>query len=145
MNVFFSKEQYLTLVKSIFIGNEVIVKHPDESLQSDYFNLESYILSHTKEFGLEGEVMVKMGESLSFSEKIEKEIVGIVDNYIDYIFVTRLFSLLAQRDFQEKYSKEELAKMPDPEGSRILKEIIQKYYDEFKENQFKNLRLVKDA
>ncbi|MBN1411898.1 MAG: hypothetical protein JW969_13700 [Spirochaetales bacterium] len=144
MNIFFSADQFLTLVKSIYLGNEIVARHSDENMKSDYFNLESYIFSHVNNFDLKEEIKVNGKGSIEFSKKQQNEIVGLMDNYIDSIFITRLFTLLAQRDLREKYTAEELRAMSDKEGTAAMKQMVDKYFIEFNDNQFKNLRIVID-
>jgi hypothetical protein len=143
MKINFTKEQYETLIKIVYMGNGM-VNTADESENNKFTALEEYIFSFAKNFGLEH--LVEYGETEKTyypSEKLEEdeEIIEYIQNYDDNIFWEKLTFNLARRDMENKYGRETVDKMSEEESFIKGQSFAQKYEKEFSKNGLKNLKI----
>jgi hypothetical protein len=146
MKINFTKKQFETLLKIVYLGNWLAnairggqggpprIKKFDE--------LEKYIFSFAKDFGLEKYIHIerdKIYPSIKLEE--DEEIQGCIDDYNDENFWEDLVYKLARRDLLEKYGEETVRKMDFKE--RIEKEhpFLEKYYDEIGEHGLMRLKV----
>ena len=147
MDINFTKEQYLTLIKAIeagnsvygIIGDEMRKKYKKQSI--DIEDLLTYLLKFADDFGLkniteniEGKLYLK-GE---FSDAIQ----GDVNEYDNSIFWDELIMRLGKRDFSNTITNEEQEYIDQNDG--WLPERIQECYDkwrkEFEKHGLDNLK-----
>ncbi len=146
MKIRFTKDQYKNLIKLVYLGNWMInaVRLIDNQIKK-YNDLEQYILSFAKEFGLE--------KYIEFDEEYEKfistidieedpELEEYRNDYDEEVFWQEMAIRLGSRDFVRQYGEEAIIKMDQKE--RFLKEQqhIITYEEEFEKNGIENLEAL---
>lgn len=146
MKINITKKQYKTLIKLIHLGTWMANAHRTDDRIEEFDELEQYILSFCKDFGMDDSVEyaedLKMffltGEFLD-----ESGVEELIDEYDNDTFWEELIHRMAERDLIEKYGEDTVRKMELEE--RLDKEwpFLNVYEEEFDENGLKNLRLIK--
>ncbi|MCX5811916.1 MAG: hypothetical protein NT178_05145 [Proteobacteria bacterium] len=143
MKINFTKEQYKTLLKIVYMGNG-IVNAVDESEDNEFTAMEEYIFSFAKNVGLEHLVEYDETEKIYYpSEKLEEdeEIIEYIQSYDDNIFWEKLIFNLARRDMENEYGRKPVEKMSEEESFVKGQPFAQKYEKEFSKNGLKNLKI----
>ena len=144
MEIKFTKDQFKKLLKIVYLGNWLANaihsgRKGDERIK-EFDEIEQYIFSFAKDFGLEKYVEFdeKFQEFFPTSE-LEEELQKFVDEYDNEVFWEELIFRLTRRDFIREYGKEAINKMSLEE--RIEKEFPfeEKYREEFSKNGIENL------
>jgi len=145
MKINFSKKQFENLIKLVYLGNWMInaIRVGDEKIKK-YDEIEQYIYSFAKDFGLE--------KYIEFSKKYNKffpareleegtDVEQYREEYDNETFWEDLIDRLTRRDFVKKYGEETVKKMSLEE--RIEKEypFEEKYRNEFEKNGIENLKV----
>lgn len=143
----FSKEQFLVLMKTTYLGNWVANAHRDGSPVDpnikEYEGAQKQILAHAKNFGFAEYVddeLAKDGEF--FPTRMFEETTNthdIIDEYNESTFWDELVERLADRDFRAKYSVLEIKKMTNDERIEKLYEFIDKWAEEINQNGLDSL------
>ena len=135
MEIEFTKEQFERLLKIVYLGNWLVNaihsgRKDDEHIK-EFDEIEQYIFSFAKDFGLEKYVEFdeKLQEFFPIGE-LEEELQKFVDEYDNEVFWEELISRLARSDFIREYGKEAINKMS-------LEERIEKEFP-FEKNTAKN-------
>ena len=144
MKINFTKKQYETLLKAVYMGNWLANSTSEETEENPFDALEEYVFSFAKDFDLEHyAVYVKENNTYYPSRQMEEdeEVNEYIDRYDDYIFWDELIFDLARRDMEKKYGEEAIKKMSEEEC--LLKEqpFAEKYEKEFAKNGLKNLTI----
>lgn len=117
MKINLTKKQYESLVKIVYLGNWMANSihngtKEDPGLK-EYNKIEQYIFSFAKDFGFKGiekyNNKPEYGPTRKFEES--KELEEIREKYDEENFWEELLYRLADRDFEKKYSREEIKKM----------------------------------
>ncbi len=147
MKIEFTKEQFENLMKLVYLGNWMANAHRMDDRIEKYEDLESYIFSFAKDFGLEKYADdEKVGDgkfypTMSFVE--ETDVHDLHHEYDDDTFWNELPDRLGERDFFEKYSKEERGKMTQEEHFLKMQECIIAWEDELEEYGIERLEVKK--
>lgn len=146
MKIEFSKEQYRCLMELVYMGNWVIGAVQKRDAVKKYEELENYIYSLAKDFGL-GEIIEYDEESGEFfaGKKFDKNtnVDKFIQDYDNDTFWMNLIDRLTMRDLIGKYGEDFIRKV---DIEKILEEkdaIIDKYGDEFEKNSIENLIIRK--
>ncbi len=141
MKINFTKAQYETLIKAVYLGNWVVNSTEGETVDEDFDALEEYILSFAKDFGLDQYVEYDEGEKKFYAsrELEEGEIEDQIQRYDDYTFWDKLIFNLAERDLIRKYGERAVEKMADADRFEKEQEFLEKYEQEFSRNGIRNL------
>jgi hypothetical protein len=148
MKIEFSKGQFRELIRLVMLGANVetsVLEEREEPYEHVY-DLEEYLLSKADDFELDGMVEKKAGEFFP-SKKLEADTERIMREYDDDTFWFKLETELGQRDFYETLSFKELraikeGQVPMPDA---VKELYEKYADEFDRYRISRLRIVAKA
>jgi hypothetical protein len=141
MNIELTPKQYLALIKLINLGNATIINPPE--LSQEFLDLESYILSFYKEFGLkETDIIKNKGKfRLSYNFLEEHNLPEILDENTNTALYFNLAGSLASRDLGEKYKDEPF----NEKDLKVFQNLIKKYLKEFEENDFDNLYIKQSS
>jgi hypothetical protein len=141
MKINFTKAQYETLIKAVYLGNWMVNATETEKVDEEFDALEEYILSFAKDFGLEQYVDYDEGEKKFYAsrELEETDVEDHIQQYDDYTFWDKLIFNLAERDLFHKYGDKAAEKMSDVERFEKEQEFLEKYEQEFSVNGIKNL------
>lgn len=141
MKVELSQEQYMTLLKMVYLGSWM-ANSPKEEPDEEYDGIEQYIYSLAKDFGLEDHIAFdeKMKSYLP-TEKFEKSsgVVELIDAYNEYTVWEALVLFLSRRDLIKEYGPEKVEAMTDEELLEKQYPLIQKYEEEFRDRGFEGL------
>ena len=135
----FSKAQYRTLLKLIYLGEWLHESYQDQE-SKDVKDLVQLIYSYTYEE--DAEKMIEFSDKLRtyFPTKAMEQIIHrIVDEYDEYTFWEELVHNMANKDFYEKYGEELISQMSLEEKITQEQPFIDKYMDEFETNGLNNL------
>lgn len=142
MKINFTKKQYEDLVKLVYLGTWMVNAHRTDDRVEKYEELEQYILSFYKDFGMENfilfdEELKRFFPTKEFEEETDVE--QYIDEYNNDIFCEELIDRLARRDFIRAYGEENLLKMTWEERFEKEQPFIDKYDEEFEKNGIENL------
>lgn len=142
MKINFTKKQYEDLVKLVYLGTWMVNAHRTDDRVEKYEELEQYILSFYKDFGMENfilfdEELKRFFPTKEFEEETDVE--QYIDEYNNDIFWEELIDRLARRDFIRAYGEENLLKMTWEERFEKEQPFIDKYDEEFEKNGIENL------
>ena len=146
MKIEFSKEQFLALMKTVYLGNWLANAIRTDDKYKDYEAMEDYIFSFAKEAGFDRYVNhePKDGDryypTSYFEEETDVDI--LKDEYDDELFWEELIERLGNRDFLNKYGKEEIRKMNREERFIKRMECEEKYEDEVEKYGVERLEIV---
>lgn len=145
MKINLTKKQFETLLKMTYIGNWAVNgvrsgAEGDERIK-EYDDLEKYILSFAKEFGLEKYVDASDGDIYPSIEMEEGEARELIDYYDEDTFWEELVSRLAMRDFSRAYSQDAIKKMDFKERIEKDHPFLEKYWGEVDEYGIKRLEI----
>ena len=144
MKINFTKKQYETLLKAVYLGNWVVNSTDDEPEGNQFDKLEEYIFSFAKDFGLEHYAVYDKQDKVYYpSQKLEEdeEVNEYIQNYDDDAFWDKLIFNLARRDMENEYGEEEIKKMSVEECLVKEQPFAEKYEKEFAKNGLKNLTI----
>lgn len=144
MEITFTKEQYETLLKAVYMGNWIVNSIDEETEENPFDALEEYVFSFAKDFGLERyAACVKENNTYYPSRQMEEdeEVDEYIQNYDDDIFWDKLIFNLSRRDVEKKYGEAAVEKMSDEELILKEKPFAEKYEKEFAKNGLKNLTI----
>lgn len=143
MKINLTKEEYRKLLDIVYAGVMVINGNrvPKDYLE-EYEQIEQYIYSFARDFGLENLVGYdsKYKRYFTTPEFDEDKIEDLVVEYDDIIFWSMLAFNLAKRDVYRELDGKKV------DRETILKSILKKeaeYSDEFYQNSLENLELNK--
>ena len=144
MKINFTKKQYETLLKAIYLGNWMANSIDEEPEENPFDELEEYAFSFAKDFDLEHyAAYVKENNTYYPSRQMEEdeEVNEYIQNYDDNTFWDKLIFNLSRRDMDNKYGEAAVEKMSEEEC--LLKEqpFAEKYEKEFAKNGLKNLTI----
>lgn len=148
MKIEFTKEQFENLIKLVYLGNWMANANRTGDKIKKYENLEDYVFSFAKDFGLdeyvddEDAAKGKFFPTRFFEE--ETDVDEIRDEYEDDTFWNELPDRLGERDFFKKYSQEEREKMTQKERFLKMQECVIKWEEEFEENGIERLGMKED-
>jgi hypothetical protein len=142
MKINFTKKQYEDLVKLVYLGTWMVNAHRTDDRVEKYEDLEQYLLSFYKEFGMENfilfdEELKRFFPTKEFEEETDVE--QYIDEYNNDIFWEELIDRLARRDFIREYGEENVLKMTWEERFEKEQPFIDKYDEEFEKNGIENL------
>lgn len=144
MKIFFTKKQYEALMKMAYLGSwlaNACKTGDDRDMEIE--NLEEYIFSFAKDFGMQEHVEQAEDEKgrIYPTGDFDEMMSEYIDDYNEENFWDELVHSLSRRDFLEHYGKESIEKMEMSERFAKEQPFIDKYEDEFYDNGVQNLRL----
>lgn len=147
MQIEFSKEQYKTLLKLVYLGNWMANAHRTEDFEEDMEKLEHYIFSFAKDFGFEKYVdSENVGDGEFYPTRKFEEKSGVYDLHEDYDeenFWEEIISRLGERDCIRKYGAENIKKMSRMEWFEKLSDCEQEWADEMEKYGVNRLEVKK--
>ncbi|MBU2564250.1 hypothetical protein KKA23_01585 [Patescibacteria group bacterium] len=148
MKIELNKKQYKELVHSIETAEIVYAVLRDmvdmgkyDKKLTEKENIGKYILRFAKEFGVENIIENFEGENVA-SEKYIDYILDDLYEYDDYIFWDGLATKLAEKEFFNTYSEEEIINMDVAERYLKCGELEDKYSKEFEEYGIDKLEII---
>ena len=148
MKINFTKKQFETLLKLAYMGNWVVNSHRlfegENKRMEKYDDIEKYLLSFAKEFGLEKYVDIDNEKMYPSIELEEDETDELIDEYDNETFWEELIDRFARRDFVREYGEEEISKMDTMERIKKDHPFLEKYQDEIYKYGIDRLEIVED-
>lgn len=148
MKIEFTKEQFENLMKLVYLGNWMANANRTDDTRKKYEDLEGYVFSFAKDFGLEKYVDDEEADKGKFFPtrffEEETDVDEIRGEYDDESFWSELPNRLGERDFFRKYSKDEREKMTRDERFLKMQECIIKWEDELEDNGIEKLEAKKN-
>ncbi len=148
MKINFTKKQFEVLLKLVYMGNWVVNAHrtgrEDDKRIEKYEEMQKYLLSFAKEFGLEKYVDIDDEEVYPSRELEEDETDELIDEYDNETFWEELIYRFMRRDFVREYGEEEISKMDTMERIKKDHPFLEKYQDEIYNYGIDRLEIVDD-
>ncbi|MFH1030794.1 MAG: hypothetical protein V1770_06080 [bacterium] len=147
MQIEFTKEQYLKLMKLVYFGNWVVnaTRNPNEQLE-EYREIENYIFSFASEFGFDDFVdEEEKDKGIFYPTRIfeeETDIPELLEYYENEVFWEELIDRMGDRDFLREYGEAAIEEMAPEERFVKAMEFQQKYDEEFEENGIERLDVM---
>ena len=145
MKIEFSKSQYKTLVKALFLASWVAHSHKTEELDDEFERLEQYILSQGKFFDLKNVEFDDKHGKYYHDREFEEKTLKHLEEFVDESFWVELIDRLAERDFFNALGESEIRKMSRDERFRKFYEFADPYEAEFAEHGIDKLVIRPDA
>jgi hypothetical protein len=148
MKIDFTKKQFESLLKLVYMGSEMVNSILDDSEENEFDEIEQYIFSFAKGFGLEACVEYDEKEKTYYpSQKLEedKAVVEYTHRYDDYTFWDKLIYNLARRDMIKEFGEEKVQKMSKEETFIKEQSFAEKYEKEFTDHGLQNLVIKNPA
>jgi hypothetical protein len=139
MKIEFSKTQYKTLMKALFLASWVVNSHKTEEPDDEFERLEQYILSHGKFFDLKNVDFDEKHGKYYHNMDFEQKTLEHLDDFVDGSFWDELIDRLADRDFFKAHGETEIRKMSRDERFTKFYELAAPYEEEFSEHGVENL------
>lgn len=146
ISVPFTKKQFFALMKAVYLGNWMANAVRTNDIVREYEEIEHYIFSLAPQFGYDkymdhdvedGDAYYPTGEFEETTDVGEQH-----DNYNDEIFWQELADCLAERDFHEIYSEEEIGDMSDEERFTKFYECVDAVNLELENHGIERLRIT---
>ena len=148
MKINFTKKQFEILLKLVYMGNWVANAHrtgrDDDKRIEKYEEMQGYLLSFAKEFGLEKYVDIDDEKMYPSRELEEDETDELIDEYDGETFWEELIDRFARRDFVQEYGEEVISKMDTMERIKKDHPFLEKYQDEVHNYGIDRLEIVED-
>jgi hypothetical protein len=144
MKIDFTTEQFELLLKTLYLGNWLVRSTEEESTETEFDEIEAYILSLAKDFGLERYVDFDEDEKRAYpSKELEEDPVleGYIQRYDDSTFWEKLIYNLARRDMERKYGDHAIVRLSPEEHLTKEQPFIEHYEKEFETNGLRNLTI----
>ncbi len=146
MKINFTKKQFEVLLKLVYMGNWVANAHrtdrEDDKRIEKYEEMQKYLLSFAKEFGLEKYVDIDDEKMYPSRELEEDETDELIDEYDNETFWEELIYRFTRRDFVREYGEEEISKMDTMERIKKDHPFLEKYQDEIYNYGIDRLEIV---
>jgi len=142
MKIDFSKTQYKTLVKALFLASWVVNSHKTEEPDDEFERLEQYILSQGKFFDLKNVDFDEKHGKYYHNMDFEQKTLVHLDEFVEESFWDELIDRLADRDLFRAHGETEIRKMSREERFTKFHEFAAPYEEEFSERGLDNLVIV---
>ncbi|MBU4480249.1 hypothetical protein KKG48_02290 [Patescibacteria group bacterium] len=145
MKIDFTKKQYDKLLKAVYLGCWMANAHRTNDRDDEFDDLESYVFSFAKKFGLEKYLDDENADEKKFFPtryfEEETEVQKIKEEYDEDTFWDELIERLADSDFYKVYSKAEIKKMSREEYFEKFYEIHDKIAEKINADGLDALKL----
>src|SRR6266566_4067134 len=121
-----TKKQFKALLKAVYLGNWMANAQRVDDKKKDYESIEDYIFSLAPQFGFDK--YMDHDETDDYPTGYFEETTDVDelhDEYDEETFWNELADRLGERDFFEKYTKEEIVNMSEEEWFAKLYECIE--------------------
>lgn len=143
----FTNDQYLALMKVVYLGNWMANACRVDNMKKDYEAICDHIFSFAPKFGLAGFMDHETTDSgryyptRAFEE--ETDVHELHDEYDEETVWDELAQWLGERDFFELYSEAEIIAMSRDEHLTKRSECVAVYNKEFEEHGIERVRIAK--
>ncbi|MGG4268360.1 hypothetical protein [Peribacillus simplex] len=135
MKINFTKKQFETLFKMVQYGYWVA---SDTENNKEFSEVEQYLNSFAKDFGMEGVKYVKEYEIYDLSRELEDQLHEVIDEYEEGVFRDKLAYHMARKEFVEESQNHEYNQ---EEAFRRIMELEEKYHMRIEEQGLRKLKL----
>jgi hypothetical protein len=150
-NIELTSDQYLALLKAVYLGNWMANAHrdgsPQDPLVKEYESVEDCLFSFAPQFGLKKFVSHEKGDGTHFyptNDFLEKTAVHkLHDEYDEETFWDELCSRMGERDFYRKYPMGEMRNMNDEEQFLKLQECVIAWEEETEKHGIERLDILR--
>lgn len=149
MKINFTKKQYETLMKIVYLGNWLANANrngsDEDPHKEEYEKIEDYIFSFAKEFGLDEFIdhEERYGDRYYPTRKFEEEtdVRELIEEYDSESFWDEAVERFGDRDFLRKHSRKAIEKMDRDERFIKVMDCQEKYEREFRENGIERMEI----
>jgi hypothetical protein len=145
MEIKFTKDQYDSLIKLVYLGNWMINSIRDGGKEiKKYDDVEQYIYSFAKEFGLDNLIEYDTQTKQYYPTwelDDNPEVEPYRQDYENEVFWDELTDRLARQDFVRHHGEKAIRKMSQKEHFEKLHPFIEKYEEEFYKHGIERLEI----
>ncbi len=144
MKINITKKQYKILLELLYLGDWVInarFTENDDEFKKDVSDLSNYFRSFAKDFGTKENELTYSKElnQYFFAKEKELEVHNYIEEYNEDVFWEELQERLVMMEFDKIYHEDIQKKMSIEERFQKIREIENKYDQEFETNGIENL------
>ena len=143
----FTNEQFLNVMKAVFLGNWMANGYRTDDLRKDYECIEDYVFSQALKFGLDKFMDHEASDGDRFyptrAFEEETDVHRMHEEYDEENMWDTLAEGLGERDFFETYTEAEIRHMSREERFTKLTECILVYEKEFEKFGLRRVRIQK--
>ena len=148
MKIEFTNEQFKNLLKVVYLGNwmanAVHVGNKEDPKHEEFEEVVNYIFSFAEESGF-GDYVDYKEENKQYSPTNEFD--ELAREYVEYYdndcFWEQIIYRLSSRDFEQKYTDEEISKMGEDERFKKEWSFHEKWENELSDRGIKRLEIKK--
>lgn len=142
----FSRDQFKTLLRMIYIANTVANGYRDEGFRREYDDLEQYVFSRAGAAGFPAATWRHEvdGEEHHHPSRVfdsDPEVSAIMDEYEDALFLELLAERLAERDVERSHGPNAEDRMSENDYETLLATRTEEYLDHLKSEGLEGVRI----
>ncbi|MGE7184260.1 hypothetical protein ACQKKK_09710 [Peribacillus sp. NPDC006672] len=135
MKINFTKKQFETLFKMVQYGYWIA---SDTENNKEFSEVEQYLNSFAKDFGIEGVQFLKEYEIYDLSRELEDQLHEVIDEYEEGVFRDKLAYHLARKEFAEESQNHEYNQ---EEAFKRIMDLEEKYHFHIEEQGLRKLKI----
>jgi hypothetical protein len=143
MKIDLNKEQYISLMKLIYLGEYMANgMKTDEDFYEEFAEIEQYVYSLAKDFGCED--LIQKDQDGYFPKPLfEEDMEEIISEYEEDFFSDTLVHHLANKDLMNSLDSDTIDSMSFDEIIEQERPFVEKYNEEITQNGLKNIGLIR--
>lgn len=147
MQIDFTKKQFESLMKAVYLGNWMANAHRIDDFEVNYEEIQDYIFSKAPEFGFNDYVdNEKVGDGKFYPTNYFSKYTDVHELHNEYdeeTFWHEIIDRLANKDFVNRYGVSVITKMSFEERMKKMDGFVEKWEDEINENGLNRIDIVK--
>jgi hypothetical protein len=143
MKIDLNKEQYISLMKLIYLGEYMAngMKASDDSYE-EFTEIEQYIYSLARDFGCDD--LIEKDQDGYFPKPLfEEDMEELISEYEEDFFRDALVHHLAGRDLMNSHDRDKIDSMSFDEIIELEKPLVEKYKEEIAQNGLENIGIIR--
>ena len=140
MKITLTKEQYLDLIKIVYLGDWLVNSYRVRESDMELEDIEQHIYSYGKEFGFENLLKENEGSGKIYpTGKFDDMLSQYFEEYDNEVFWETLIEQMAIKELLSTLDKKEISRMSTIDRVMKLEKFRGKYETEFEKNGLKNV------
>jgi len=138
----FTKREFKVLLEQVLVGS-ILQLDSDEKKTAEITALMQKLLKVAREAKVYQTIEYdELQDELFMPIEVEDDVLEMIDDYDEDIFMEKLFDEFVARDIQKKYNPRMLANMTEEKYNELYAIEEEKYIKEIEENGLEKLRFI---
>jgi len=138
----FTKREFKVLLEQVLVGS-ILQLDSDEKKTAEITALMQKLLKVAREAKVYQTIEYdELQDELFMPIEVEDDVLEMIDDYDEDIFMEKLFDEFVARDIQKKYNPRMLANMTEEKYNELYAIEEEKYIKEIEENGLEKLRFL---